>query len=157
MLTIKGEAGNTEKAALACDVIIFAVFLWDQIRYGLNMLYLIIPLAAIGLYLAIFCIVPEEYCFGDDSLRIQHRFRKTFLIPYVSVFNYESSAKDSFINISHSNKVKLYYELCEKKKVVLCRPRDVETFVEMIIKKCPEFREESDNKKRIEIFFDKND
>ena len=157
MLTIKGEAGKTEKAALVCDMIILAVFLWDQIRYGLNMLFLIIPLAAIGLYLALFCVVPEEYCFSEDSLRIQHRFRKPVSIPYASVFNYEASAKDSFINIGRSNKVKLYYELRGKKRAALCRPRDVETFVETLIKKCPEFREEPGGKSSIEVFFDKND
>lgn len=156
MLTIKGEAGGTEKAALACDIIILTIFLWDQLWYGLNMLYLIIPLVAVGLYLVLFCLVPEEYCFTDESLRILHRFRKVVSIPYISVFNYESSVKDSFVNIGRSNKVKLYYELFGKKKAVLCRPRDVETFVEAIKKNCPEFHEVPDKNRSIEVFFDKN-
>ena len=38
---IKGEAANTDKAALGCDMLVLAIIAWDQIRYGMNMLYLI--------------------------------------------------------------------------------------------------------------------
>ncbi len=156
MQTIKGESGNTEKAALVCDIIMLSVFLWNQIRYGLNMLYLIIPLTLIGLYLFFFCIVPEEYCFDESSIKICHKFREAVEIPYQTVFNYEAAKKDSFINIGNSNKVKLYYQVDEKKKAVICRPRDVESFVNLLKSNCPEFHEDSDKKSRIEVFFDNN-
>lgn len=156
MQMIKGESGNTEKAALVCDIIMLAVFLWNQIRYGLNMLYLIIPLTLIGLYLFIFCVVPEEYRFDENSIKICHRFRKTVEISYQAVFNYEAAKKDSFINIGNSNKVKLYYQVDGKKKAVICRPRDVESFVDLVKTNCPEFNEDSDKKSRIEVFFENN-
>ena len=154
MLTFKGETGNFEKTALVCDIIMLVIFIWDQIRYGMNLFFLIIPLVVIGVYLIVFCMMPEEYCFSESVLMIQHRFRRAVLIPYESVFNYESSARDSFVNIGHNNKVKLYYQVDDKKKAVICRPRDVESFVEAVRMKCPEFCEELDKKSRIEVFFD---
>lgn len=157
MQLIKGESGNTEKAAFVCDVIMLTVFMWIQIRYRMNMLYLIIPLILIGLYLFFFCIIPEEYCFTEDSIRIFHRFRKAVEIPYETVFNYEVTKNNSYINIGLNNKVKLYYQINKKKKALICRPRNVESFVDLVIKNCPEFHEDSDNKKRIEVFFDNND
>ena len=156
MSKIKGESGFAEKVSFACDVFILAILLWDQIRYGLNMLYLIIPLIIIGAYLFFFCVIPEEYIFSNESLVINHIIRKPVKIMYDSVFNYEASKRDGFINIWQSNRVTLYYQKANSKMAVVCRPCDVETFVELIKTNCKEFQETIIGHSQIEVFFDDN-
>ena len=154
MLSLKGESGKIEKVALLCDLFMLAVFIWNQIRYGMNMLFLIIPLSILGAYFIFDGIVPEEYCFLETKLEIRHLFRKSTSIYYDSIFNYEATKKDSFIDIGQNNKVKLYYlKNKEKKTAAVCRPKDIDSFVETVKKKCPVFREESSNKSRLEVFF----
>ena len=151
-LTIRGQASGTDKAALVCDVIMLAVFLWNQIRYGMDMLFLIIPLALIGMIIVVFGIIPERYCFTETSLEIAHRFRKKLNIPYDAVFNYEAAGRDSFINITQHNMVKVYYTAGGKKRVSVCRPCDVETFVDALKNNCVEFHTERSS--GLDVFFE---
>jgi len=153
MVTIRGESGKAEKGALICDGVMLAVFLWTHIRHGLDMLPLIVPLALIGIYLAMFGVIPETYCFTETALRITHRFRKDFEIPYDAVFNLEASAHDSFIRISYENKVKVYYMVGKKKRLVMCKPCDVDSFVEALKANCPEFHDDEQEESRLEVFF----
>lgn len=154
-LTLKGESAAGDWGALVCDGIMLAVFLWNQLYYGMNMLFLILPLAAIGVYLILFGVLPEYYSFGQSGLVIAHRFRKEKQIPYECVFNYEDSRHDGFINILQNNGVKVYYYTPKgKKAVAMCRPRDVDTFVEMLKEKCPEFHSDDSANTRLSVFFD---
>ena len=135
-LTIQGESGAGEWGALICDSIMLAIFLWNQLYYGLNMLFFILLLAAIAVYLVLFGILPELYNFDENALSISHRFRKEKQIPYESVFNYDASKRDGFVNILQSNNVKVYYYTAKgDKAVALCKPRDVDTFLEMLKEK----------------------
>ena len=154
-LTLIGESSTFDKGAFICDVIMIGVFLWTQLFYQMNLLFLIIPLSLIGIYLVLFCVLPEKYHFEEDALEIHHKFRKTVKIVYASVFNYDSTVKDSFINIFQSNTVKVYYSVNTKKRVTLCTPKDVSTFVETLKWNCPEFREDSTKQNSLEVFFQK--
>ena len=150
-----GESGGFDKGALACDVIMLAIFLWIQTVYQMDMLFLIIPLVLLGVYLVLFGVLPETYMFTEDSLEVQHKFQKTIRISYDSVFNYDESVKDSFINIFQSNRVKVYYMIGRKKKVILCTPKDVSSFVETLKWNCPEFYDNLKEKSSLEVFFKK--
>ena len=152
-LVLAGEAGHAEKGALACDLIMLGIFVWNQIAYGIDMMFLIIPLALLAVYFVMFGLVAEEYRFAEAALEIQHRFRKTVVIPYDAVFNFEASARDSFINIVQSNKVKVYHAQGTQKKMTMCTPKDVATFVETLKWNCPEFHEEPQEKSKLEVFF----
>ena len=152
-LTIRGEASLSDKGALICDAIMLGISAWNQIYYGMDMLFLIIPLTAIGIYLVLFGIIPETYCFVEGMLQITHRFRKTVEIPYESVFNYEAKSHDTFINITQSNLVKVYYLIGTTKAVAICRPRDVDAFVEALKENCNEFHRQS-QKNSLSVFFD---
>lgn len=155
-LTLSGESSNIDKGALVCDLIMLGVFIWNQIFYEMDMLFLIIPLVLVGIYLVLFCIMTDEYCFTESSLEIRHRYRRTVLITYDSVFNFDASAHDSFINILQSNKVKVYYTESKKKRMILCRPKDVASFVEALKQNCPEFSEEKREKTKLDVFLNKN-
>ena len=154
-LTLIAESSTFDKGALICDVIMIGIFLWTQLFYQMNMLFLIIPLTLVGIYLVLFCVVPEKYHFGEDALEIHHKFRKTVKIAYESVFNYDSTTKDSFINIFQSNSVKVYYTVETKKRAILCTPKDVSSFVEILKWNCPEFWEDSTKQSSLEVFFQK--
>lgn len=149
---IQGESSGLDKGALVCDGIMLAICLWNQLRYGMDMLFLIIPLVGIGAFLFVFGVMPETYHFTDHALEIVHKFRKTKYIPYETVFNYEASARDSFVNITQKNLVKVYYTEKGKKQLVLCRPCGVETFVDALKANCSEFHEEQ-KQSRLDVFF----
>jgi len=151
-VSFPGEASMVDKAAFICDLIMLGIFICNQMLYGMNMLFLIIPLVLVGLYLLLFCVISEEYCFTYESLEIRHRLKKTVTIPYDSVFNYEASVRDTFINITQSNKVKVYHESLGKKRCTLCTPKDVTSFVDVLKKNCPEFHEESKETSALEVF-----
>jgi hypothetical protein len=91
--------------------------------------------------------------FREDALEIHHKFKKTVKIEYESVFNYDSTVKDSFINIFQSNSVKVYYTVETKKRVTLCSPKDVSSFVDTLKWNCPEFWEDSTKRSGLEVFF----
>lgn len=152
-IKLPGESSHLDKGTLACDLIMLGIFLWNQICYGMDMMFLIIPLALLGTYLLLFCVYPEEYCFADTGLEVHHKFRKTVVIPYDAVFNYEASSHDSFINILQSNKVKVYYAQARQKRMIQCLPRDVESFVEALKWNCAEFHEDKQEKSKLEVFF----
>lgn len=152
MEVFKGKPAGFEIFALVCDLIMLSVLILTHIRYGVNMLFLIIPLILIGIYLVLFCVIPEEYCFLDNTFEIRHRFRRTVMIPYDQVFNYEATASDSFINIGQSNKVKIYYQVNNKKSTLICRPKIVESFVDVLKLKCPIFNIKNENS--LNAFFD---
>lgn len=153
LLTIHGETSSADKGALVCDLLMIGIFTWNQIRYGMNMLFFIVPLVLIGLWLASFALIPEIYHFTASALEITHKFRKAVKIPYEWVFNYEASVHDSFVNILHRNTVKIYYTEDGKKRMVLCRPRDAEAFVDALKANCPEFCVEGSDSK-LQVFFD---
>ena len=155
MTVIPGESSSLDKGALICDGIMLVICLWNQIRYGMEMWFLIIPLAFIGVFLYMFGVVPETYHFTKNTLVITQRFRKEKKIPYEAVFNYESSSRDAFINISQSNSVKIYYTVGKKKKVEFCKPCNVETFVDALKMNCNEFHGE-EKKSQLDIFFNNN-
>lgn len=152
MTNIPGESSSLEKGALICDAIMLAVCLWNQIRYGMEMWFLIIPLVFIGVFLYVSGVLPEMYQYTENALVITKRFRKEKRIPYESVFNYEASSRDAFINISQRNLVKVYYTVGKKKRVEYCRPCDVESFVDALKMNCCEFCGEA-KKSRLDIFF----
>ena len=153
-MTLVGETNVADKGVLFCDLLMIGMFTWNQLRYGMDMLFLIIPLVLIGIWIAIFGLIPESYRFADLTLNVVHKFRKTLQIPYEKVFNYEATSHDTFINILRRNTVKVYYYTAAgKKRVALCSPRDVETFVEVLRAKCPEFYEEEPNSS-LKVFFD---
>lgn len=154
--TFRGESSASDVGALVCDLIMLGVFVWNQIRYGMNMLFLIIPLALLGIYLLLFCVLPEQYHFSEALIEVRHTFRKTVSIPYDAVFNYEAASRDSFINLLQKNRVKIYYFQNKKKKVMICMPRDVASFVETLKWNCPEFYEEPNEKSKLEVFFNSN-
>lgn len=152
-LTVLGRVGGVDQFALVCDVIMIGIFLWNQLYYKMNMLFLIIPLVLVGIYLVMFGMVVEQYCFLDCSLEIRHTFKKTVRISYASVFNYEATSRDFFINIFQSNKVKVYYQQGRHKKVALCLPTDVMTFVETLRWNCPEFHDDTKEESKLDVFF----
>lgn len=152
----QGEPSNIDKGALACDLVVVCIFAWNQIYYEMNMLFLIIPLLFLGMYLILFGMVAEKYHFTSTSLDIRHRFRKTVTIQYPDIFNYEATSKDMFINIAQSNRVKIYYMQANKKKVLICMPKDVASFVETLKWNCPEFYDDTKQKSKLDVFF-KND
>lgn len=154
LLTIRGEVNKSDLGALVCDVVMLAIFLWNQIRYGMNMLFLIIPLFCVGVFIVVFGIVPEQYRFGETSLEIVHRFRKDTKIPYETVFNYDALAHDSYLNILQGNTVKVYHTVGGKKKLTVCRPQDVESFTEVLKINCPEFHSKEKGQVSLEVFFD---
>ena len=128
------------------------VFIWDQLKYDIDMVYLIVILGCLEVYLFLFCVLPEKYCFCAKEIEIRHVFRRKKMIQYESVFNYEASIKDSLINITENNTVKLYYQVENRKYAVICRPIDVADFVEIVRKKCPEFCTEHDINSRLNVF-----
>ena len=154
-LTIPGEVSKGDLGALVCDGVMLAILLWNQIRYEMNMLFLIIPLFLVGLYLSASAFFPESYCFTETQLQITHAFRRKICIPYEAVFHYDASARDSFVNILQSNWVKVYYFDGTKKKMLLCRPRDAAGFAEALRSNCPEFYNEE--KSKLDVFFDKHE
>ena len=156
-LMLAGETNAADKGVLFCDLLMIGIFTWNQLRYGMDMLFLIIPLALIGVWIAVFALIPEDYRFAESDLEIIHKFQKTQKISYERVFNYDAKSRDSFINILRRNTVKVYYYTSkEKKRVVICHPRDVETFVEALRERCPEFHKEEHNSS-LQVFFDHRD
>ena len=153
--TFSGESNSMDWIALICDLVMLGIFVWAQLWYHMNMLFLIIPLLLLGIYLISFCVFVEEYRFTEEALEIRHKMRKTVTVSYDSVFNYESGARDSFINIFQSNRVKIYHECKGKKSVTVCAPRDVASFVEVLRWNCPEFHDDSKEKSNLDVFFQK--
>lgn len=142
-----------ETGALVCDLFMLAIFFWNQIVYGMDMLVLIVPLTLIGLWLLFFCVFPETYRFTEEALEITHRFRKTVIVSYGSVFNYDAESRDGFINLLQSNRVKIYFTRRKKRQVVICTPRDVDGFVETLKNNCPEFDIPEKEESRLNVFF----
>lgn len=153
-LLLKGESSGSDKLALICDVLMLGILLWNQLYYGMDMLFLIIPLGLIGIYLLLFCTTPESYRFADSSLEIVHPLRKTVRIPYDTVFNFDMTAHDSFINITQGNKIKLYHTVGKTKRLTICRPHDIITFADMLKQNCPEFHAEEPKTNRLDVFFE---
>lgn len=153
-LVISGEVGRLEIGAVVCDVFILGVFIYDQIFYGMNMWFLILPLIVIGLYLVLFGIVPDRYHFTETSLEIWHFSNKIANISYGAVFNLEVIARDGFANLLQENKVKVYHTTGKSKKLTVCKPCDVYTFEKELKKRCPEFVEDTQNSK-LDVFFKK--
>ena len=151
---MQGEPGSTETCALVCDVLLLAMFLWNQLCYGMNMLLLIIMLLLIGVYLAIFGVIPEAYRFADRGLEIVHPLRKSVWIPYEAVFNFDATIHDSFINLLQGNKVKVYHIDGKTKKATVCRPRNAGAFVDVLKQKCPELHTDANANHRLETFFE---
>ena len=154
-LIIRGEVENFEIGAFACDVILLAIFLCNELCYGMHMPFLTIPLFLIGLYFLLFELIPEQYCFTDTALEIRHRFRKTTVIAYDAFFNFEATEHDSFINILRNNSVKVYYTVGKSRRATVCRPRNVSAFTDALKKYCPEFQAEEQTDSRLNIFFEK--
>lgn len=150
---IGGEVSRSEIGALVCDVLLLCIFLYNQIFYGLDMWFAILPLLAIGIYLVLFGAIPEQYRFAESSLEVWHLGFKIADIPYEAVFNCEAKSRDNFINLLQDNKVKVYYTAGKTKKVTTCRPRDVAAFETELKNRCPEFKEDG-LKSKLEVFFD---
>ncbi len=155
ILTLPGETNKGDIGVLTCDGIMLAILLWNQLYHKMNMLFLIVPLILVAVYLVVFELIPETYCFAEDGLQITHPVRKTIRIAYDEVFNYEASTRDSFMNLLQSNCVKVYYLAGKRKQTALCRPRDPERFVEALRQNCPEFEMQENSK--LEVFFDKHE
>ena len=139
-LVILGQINRIETAALVCDVLLLCVFVVDQVFFSLNMWLLILLLLIIGLYLFLFGLFPERYIFTPEALEIRNLIYKSGSIPYNDVFNLEITRRDRLINLVQQNKIKVYYYTTgNNKKLVICRPRDVDSFSEEMRKRCPEF------------------
>lgn len=145
-----GVAGSIDKVAFVCNTFVLVIFLYDQFFANMNMWMLIIPMALIEVYLLLFCLLPEDYCFTAESLEIHHRCRKTMIIPYSSIFDSDSERKDTSLNITKSNSVKVYYASGNKKRVKICRLKEVDLFVELLQEKCSVLKEEFESKTEIE-------
>lgn len=133
-------SGGDIAVEVGCGLLIL-MFAYTWIRYGLNMLFIIVPLALCAAYLGMYTLTPQLYRFEADNLTILHRFSRTQHIPYDSVFNMEYKKHDNMMNVTSENAVKLY---CEKpgnkrKRTVVCNPRDVDGFVSAVKQHCPEF------------------
>lgn len=152
-LIIRGEADRGDLGTLICDALLLGVFFYNQIFYGLDMWFVILPLLAIGLYLVFFGIIPDQYHFTETALEVRHLFCKTVSIPYVAVFNLEAKERDNFVNLLQENKVKVYYAVGNAKKLTVCKPRDVYAFVQELKKRCPEFDEDGQESK-LKPFFE---
>ena len=152
MLTFKSKPNPSDIVALVCDVIMLLIFLWNQLRYGMNMLFLIIPLALIGALFAFFVIKPPEYRFTEESLEISRWFLKPVAVSYESVFNYDADARDSFINSGFGGRVKLYYESKGKKAALICRPVDPRGFEDALKARCPGLSDDIPSGRR-DVFF----
>ena len=153
-LILKGEASSSDKLALICDVLMLGILLWNQLYYRMDMLFLIIPLLLIAVYFVLFGITAESYRFMADRLEIVHPLRKTVRIPYDTVFNFDMTAHDSFINITQGNKIKLYHTVGKTKRLTICRPHDIITFADMLKQNCPEFHTEQPKTNRLDVFFE---
>lgn len=152
-LMLAGETSFSDKGVFVCDLLLLGVFIWNQFIYKMDMILLIIPLLLIAIWIAVFALTPENYCFTDSSLEITHKFRKTLQISYENVFNYDASTRDKFLNILQKNEVKVYYYTATgNKRAVLCSPKNVGAFIEMLWEKCPEFYDEEHN--NLQVFFD---
>ena len=156
-LTFRGDAGGVEIGALACDALLLAIFLWNQLRYGMDMLFLILPLFMIGVYLTIFGVIPETYRFSGSGLEIMRPLRKTACIPYDAVFNFDAAIHDNFINLLHENKVKVYHMDGRVKRVTVCKPKDAGSFVEILKLSCPELHTDTTSDHRLDVFFENQD
>lgn len=146
----RGVAGSIDKIAFACCTFVIVIFLYDQLFANMNMWLFIIPMALIEAYLLLFCLIPEEYCFTSESLEIHHRFRKTMVIPYGLIFNSDSERNDTSLNITKSSNVKVYYASGNKKRVKICRLKEVDLFVELLQEKCSVLKKELESKTEIE-------
>ena len=151
-LTLTGEVNKKDLAAFLCDLLMLGVFLYNHIFYDLNMWFGIIPLLIIGIYLGLFCVIPEKYRFTETSLEIWHLCFTVTTIPYTSVFNYEFTQKDHFINLLQDNKVKVYYTKNNSKRLTVPRPKDVHAFVGELKKRCPEF-EDNNQPGKLDVFW----
>ena len=151
-LIMSGEIGRGELAAVACDALLLIVFLYNQIFYGLDMWFLILPLFGIGLYLTAFGILPEKYHFTETTLEVWQLSLKVATIPYEAVFNLEQKATDGFVNLLQENKVKVYYTAGKTKRLALCKPKDTDAFTKELKNRCPEFKEDG-QKSKLDVFF----
>ncbi|MBR5236739.1 MAG: hypothetical protein IKW06_05165 [Clostridia bacterium] len=147
ILILRGEVGRTEFGAVACDVLLLGVLIYNQILHGLNMWFLILPLVLIGFYLVVFGILPERYCFTASSLEIWNFFYKVDCISYETVFNLEAKSRDNFVNLLQENKVKLYYSKGKSHRMVICKPKNVHAFVEELKGRCPGLAEDESESK----------
>lgn len=145
-----GTVGGMEKTGFVCNTFILLVFLYDQLFGNMDMWMLIIPAVLIEIYLILFCLYTEDYCFGKTALEIRHRLKKTTFICYDSIFDIDQERQDAFLNVTGSNSVKLYYTIGKKKMFKICRLREVERFVELIKANCSVFKEESLDNTKIE-------
>ncbi len=152
--TLYSQVNRTDTAALICDVFLLCVFIIDQIFYGLDMWFVILPLVLIGLYLLLFGVFPEKYIFTRESLDICNLVYKTASIPYKNVFNMEATGKDGFVNLLRQNKVKVYYTSGNSKKLSVCRPRNVDEFTDKLKKRCHEFDDDWQDTD-LKVFFKK--
>ena len=151
-IKINGTTCRTDICAFTCDMLLLCVFLYNQIFYGMNMWFLILPLFLIGIYLAFSGFVPEKYFFTETSLEIRHGFYKVTDIPYEDVFNLEAKGKDNFINLLQENRVTVYYTAGKRKKASVCRPENIHVFEEELKKRCPVFNG-NEQKSRLSVFF----
>ena len=142
ILIFRGEVGRTEFGAVLCDVLLLGVLIYNQIFHGLDMWFLILPLVIIGLYLVVFGIIPERYCFTATSIEIWNLFFKVDSILYETVFNLEAKSRDNFVNLLQENKVKVYYVKGKSHRLVICKPQNVHTFVEELKNRCPRLVED---------------
>lgn len=156
-IVISGKADNRDILVLACDHFILGVFLWDQLRYGMDMLFIIIPLAAIAVYLIWNVLEPEQYCFTDTKLEIRQSLRHPTIILYENVFNMDVTKHDDFVNISRDDTVKLYYTKGKRKTTIICRPTETDRFIELIRTNCSVFHLDTFPKSDLDILFSKQD
>ncbi|MBR6530656.1 MAG: hypothetical protein IKT43_04500 [Clostridia bacterium] len=152
-VTLRSKASFSETFAFACSLFLFCMFLYNQLVYGMDMLLLIVFTGVLSAAIFLFCLLSEEYRFGEHALEVVCRFRKTQVILYADMFNYEADLRDSFLNLLQSDSVKVYYTKNGKKRFVLCRPREGLLFVEALKANCPEFFDE-DVASTIDVLFE---
>lgn len=152
LLIITAGIGYAETGALVCDVFLLCMFFYNQIFHGLNMWFVIVPLLIIGLYLTFFGIIPEKYHFTDNSIEVWQLGRKSAAVSYESVFDYEATVRDNFINLLQENKVKIYYTSGKTKKMTICKPHNVHIFVEELKKRCIQLSKDTHDG-NLKVFF----
>ena len=142
--------------ALICHLVLLAMFLWNQLVWGLNMLPLILILSAFALLTLLF-LLPQTMRFESDALCITQFAAKKVRVPYDAVFNCDAKLKDSFLNAAYSSTVKVYYRNeRNKKSALLLRPERAELFVDELKRRCKEFWEETNKESAVDVFFRKD-
>lgn len=148
--SVKGAVPISGIVGLCCTVTMIAVFLVIQTFYHDDMTFIVLPLIAIGLLIIYFCLIPFEYVFGPEQLEIRQKLHPTQKLSYDDVYYLESKSQDRFLNITTDNEIKVYYKKGRGRRLTICNPKDVDTFVSELKKHCAALHEQCEARTELE-------